>query len=219
MTKELTLEDLSTITGLSLRTLRFYMQEGILEGPDTHGKNARYSQKHLDQLEVIQRLKNLHVPLQEIRHLLNNITPQEITRLRKYQEKLQPTLNEDKSIYAMEPPTYKPGESALGYIRSLENKWNNYQIFSEPRIDLSRSTPPAPASSAISENTPYSQLDNQETWSRIMIEDGIELNVRRPKEFEEQEKLIKLVEYARDLFGNQSKKGDKNEKGATKNQR
>jgi DNA-binding transcriptional MerR regulator len=207
MTKELTLEDLSNITGLSLRTLRFYMQEGILEGPDTHGKNARYSQKHLDQLEVIQRLKNLHVPLQEIRHLLNNITPQEITRLRKYQEKLQPTLNEDKSIYAMEPPAYKPGESALGYIRSLENKWNDHQVYSEPRIDLSRSTPPA--SSAIPESIHYSQFDNQETWSRIVIEDGIELNIRQLIKLEELEKLVKLVEYARDLFGHQSKKGDK----------
>jgi DNA-binding transcriptional MerR regulator len=209
MTKELTLEDLSNITGLTLRTLRFYMQEGILQGPDTHGKNARYSQKHLDQLELIQRLKNLHVPLQEIRHLLNNITPQEITRLRKYQEKLQPTLNEDKSVYAMEPPTYQPSESALGYIRSLENKWSKYQIISEPRIDLSRSTPPSPASSAIPDSIHYSQFDNQETWSRIVIEDGIELNIRQPIELEEQEKLVKLVEYARDLFGHQSKKGDK----------
>ena len=209
MNKEFTLEDLSTITGLTLRTLRFYMQEGILQGPDTHGKNARYSQKHLDQLEVIQRLKNLHVPLQEIRHLLNNITPQEITRLRKYQEKLQPTLNEDKSIYAMEPPTYKPGSSALNYIRSLEKKWNNYQVLSEPNIDLSRNSPPAPASSAIPVNEQYLLFDIQETWSRITIEDGIELNVRQPKEFEEQEKIVKLVEYARDLFEHQSKKGDK----------
>jgi DNA-binding transcriptional MerR regulator len=209
MTKELTLEDLSTITGLTLRTLRFYMQEGILQGPDTRGKNARYSQKHLDQLEVIQRLKNLRVPLQEIRHLVNNITPQEITRLRKYQEKLYSNLNEDKTSYALEPPTYKPGESALDYIRSLENKWNNYQTFSEPRINASRNYPPAPASSAIPENIPYPQFKQQETWTKIIIEDGVELNIRQPKEFEEQEKLVKLVEYARDLFGDQSKKGDK----------
>ena len=209
MTKEFTLEDLSTISGLTLRTLRFYMQEGILQGPDTHGKNARYSQEHLDQLDVIQRLKNLHVPLQEIRHLLNNISPKDLTRLRKYQEKLQPIIKDDKPVYSIEPPTYKPGVNALGYIRSLEKKWNNYQIISEPRIDLSHSTPPAPATSAMPENTQYLQFDNQETWSRIMIDDGIELNIRVPKEFEEQEKIVKLVEYARDLFGDQSNKGDK----------
>jgi DNA-binding transcriptional MerR regulator len=62
MSIDYSLEELAKITGLSLRTLRYYMQEGILQRPDTHGKNARYSQKHLEQLEVIQRLKNLHVP-------------------------------------------------------------------------------------------------------------------------------------------------------------
>ena len=207
MTKELTLEDLSTITGLTLRTLRFYMQEGILQGPDTRGKNARYSQKHLDQLEVIQRLKNLRIPLQEIRHLVNNITPQEIARLRKSQEKPYSNLNEDKTSYVLEPTTYKPGENALDYIRSLENKWNNYQTFSEPRINASRNYPPAPSSSTIPEDIHYPQFKQQETWTKIIIEDGLELNIRQPKEFEEQEKLVQLVEYARDLFGDQLKKG------------
>jgi DNA-binding transcriptional MerR regulator len=48
MTDEFTLEELEKMSGLPIRTLRFYIQEGLLPGPDTRGKFARYSQKHLD---------------------------------------------------------------------------------------------------------------------------------------------------------------------------
>ena len=70
MTDELTLEDLAVQRGLTLRTLRFYRQEGLLPGPDTRGKYARYSQQHLDRLELIRRMKDLRLPLQEIRQLI-----------------------------------------------------------------------------------------------------------------------------------------------------
>ena len=53
----------------------------------------------------------------------------------------------------------------------------------------------------------YQGFERQETWTKITIEDGLEINIRQPKEFEEQEKLEKLVEYAKKLFGDLSKKG------------
>ena len=61
-TAELTIEELANQSGLPLRTLRFYIQEGILQGPDTRGKFARYSQQHLDRIELIRRLKDLRTP-------------------------------------------------------------------------------------------------------------------------------------------------------------
>ena len=48
MNDELTLEDLVNISGLPIRTVRFYIQEGLLPGPDSRGKNARYTEEHLN---------------------------------------------------------------------------------------------------------------------------------------------------------------------------
>jgi len=207
MSKDYSLEDLVKITGLSLRTLRYYIQEGLLQGPDTHGKNARYSQTHLDQLELIQRLKNLHVPLQEIRHLLNNITPQELTRVRQYQEKLRSPVIQEKSIYAEETPVYKADTSALDYIRSLENKWDDIRTLSEPDIAAPGLASPLPSPYPILEDESHERSE-EELWTRVTIEDGLELNIRQPREYEEQEKLALLIEYARKLFGDPSNKGD-----------
>lgn len=78
MTNEFTLDDLVTRSGLTIRTVRFYIQEGLLEGPDTRGRFSLYSQRHLDRLEVIKLLKELRLPLVEIRKLLDSMSPDEI---------------------------------------------------------------------------------------------------------------------------------------------
>ena len=43
----LTLADLSTATGIPGRTIRFYIAQGLLDGPDTAGRTARYSPRHM----------------------------------------------------------------------------------------------------------------------------------------------------------------------------
>jgi len=206
MTNDLTLEDLVRISGLTLRTLRFYIQEGLLQGPDTHGKFSRYSQLHLDRLEMIHRLKNLRFPIKEIRHLLNNMTPEEINQVRRYQDILNPNLNKDVGGNIQESLNAKPGSSALEYIQNLENGRENIQSVtgSPARVPAAPRQPAnVPRSMPIYKNQVHAMTD-QETWKRIVIDEGIELNVREPRDIDEELKVRKLIEYARMLFGKQS---------------
>jgi DNA-binding transcriptional MerR regulator len=206
MTNDLTLEDLAKHSGLPLRTLRFYIQEGILQGPDTHGKYARYSQQHLDRLELIQRFKNLRLPIQEIRHLLNNMTPEEISQIRQFQDVLNPAihLSFSEDINESIPPS--PGSSALDYIHDLERGRENIKPFikylAEDSIFLNqmRSTP-APENIKKRE---AKGVKDQETWKRVVIDEGIEMNIREPMNSEEEEKVKKLIEMAQKLFGENS---------------
>jgi DNA-binding transcriptional MerR regulator len=197
MTKDLTLEDLANASGLSLRTLRFYISEGLLQGPDTHGKFARYSQQHLDRLEMIHRLKNLRLPIKEIRHLLDNMTPDEISQIRKYQEILNPSLTKNKTGDIYESPISEPGSSALEYIQNLENGRKNIQ-------SITRSPATVPPSPPIYKNQAQA-MGGQEIWKRIVIEEGIELNIRGLRDTDEEIKVRKLIEFTRKLFGNHSK--------------
>lgn len=204
MTEDLTLEDLATMTGMTLRTLRYYIQEGILQGPDTRGKNARYSQEHLDRLELIQRLKNLRLPLQEIKQLLNNMTPEEISQIRKYQDILH--LDRKMKYGNIHESFSKPGSSALDYIQNLQRGRENIQSLSisnsSPNDALRR--PEENIQPQLIQKYPSDTKSNQENWRRIVIIEGVELNIREPSGTNLERKINKLIEFARKLFGNQS---------------
>jgi DNA-binding transcriptional MerR regulator len=51
------LEDLARRSGVSVRAIRDYIARDLMRGPDTRGRNARYSDYHLTRLHEIERLK------------------------------------------------------------------------------------------------------------------------------------------------------------------
>ncbi len=76
--REYTLDELSKLADVSPRTVRYYIVEGLLPPPLTTGRNATYSQDHLDRLNAIAALKEMYLPLREIRHRLNTLTSEQM---------------------------------------------------------------------------------------------------------------------------------------------
>lgn len=76
--REFSLGELSEIADVSPRTVRYYIVEGLLPPPLTTGRNATYSQEHLDRLNAIAAMKEMYLPLREIRHRLNTLTPEQM---------------------------------------------------------------------------------------------------------------------------------------------
>jgi DNA-binding transcriptional MerR regulator len=72
------LDELTSLADVTTRTVRYYITEGLLPPPATIGRNARYTQEHLDRLRLIARLKEEFLPLKEIRTRLQSMTPEEI---------------------------------------------------------------------------------------------------------------------------------------------
>lgn len=209
MTEDLTLEDLATRSNLTLRTLRFYIQEGILPGPDTHGKNARYSHEHLDRLELIQRLKDLRLPLQEIKQILDNSTPEEISKVRQYQDLLQLTTRRPRSNRSNKVAAAGTPSDALDYIRSLELGRQNVRVLMESKVEFANSMPSPKELSDQKYLLADQTSPGEETWTRIALADGIELNIRTPIGKAERQKITKLIALARSLFRNQNKREEK----------
>lgn len=71
----LTLQELSTETGVEPRTIRSYVEKGVIPGPDSLGRGARYSRETLDRLKVLQLLRdaNRDLTLDQIRVLMQRI--------------------------------------------------------------------------------------------------------------------------------------------------
>src|SRR5450759_3344902 len=103
MPTEYTLSDLVKLTGVSARTVRFYIAQGLLASPTQQGPSSRYSEAHVDRLRRIRKLQAAHVPLAEIRRQLGALPEDQLATMA---ERLPP---------ASEPP---PG-SALDYIQDV----------------------------------------------------------------------------------------------------
>lgn len=57
------IEDLVRLTGLTRRTIRFYVQKGLLKGPEGEKRGAYYTTEHLEELLRIKRLREKHACL------------------------------------------------------------------------------------------------------------------------------------------------------------
>ena len=67
-----TLNELADLVDIRPRTIRSYIQQDLLRGPDSMGRNARYSDYHRKRLEAIKALRDDYaLPLDEIRRLVN----------------------------------------------------------------------------------------------------------------------------------------------------
>jgi len=58
--------------GVTPRTVRYYVAEGLLPPPSGRGQRRAYGQSHLERLETIRRLKEQYLPLHEIRRRLTD---------------------------------------------------------------------------------------------------------------------------------------------------
>jgi DNA-binding transcriptional MerR regulator len=69
-TKTFSIDELCTLTALPKRTVRYYMQIGLVDRPDGETRAARYGQRHLEQLLAIRRWSQDGLSLERIRALL-----------------------------------------------------------------------------------------------------------------------------------------------------
>ena len=67
---EHTLEQLSTLTDIPARTVRYYIQQGLVDRPTGSRKTARYSETHVEQLLTIKKWQSAGLSLDAIQRIL-----------------------------------------------------------------------------------------------------------------------------------------------------
>ena len=107
------LHDLSEATGIEARTIRSYIQLGLLRGPDGAGRAASYGPYHLERLKAIVVLKDLDgLSLSEIR--------------RRFLAASEDEVSTAAARFAGRPASFGKDDgrdSTLAYVRQLRRKW------------------------------------------------------------------------------------------------
>ena len=122
---EYSLQDLVDLAGVTPRTIRYYIVQGLLPSPGKAGPGAIYTDGHLNRLRLIKRLQREHLPLAEIR-----------SRLAALDDATVATLVET-------PASEPPAGSAIDYIRSvLEGDRSPDAALWNPTVTASSSSSP-----------------------------------------------------------------------------
>lgn len=77
------IDELAAEAGVSPRTVRYYVQRGLLPAPEFRGKDTVYGRDHLLRLQAIKRLQQQHMPLDEIQVRLQSASDVELLRIAK----------------------------------------------------------------------------------------------------------------------------------------
>src|SRR5206468_3422265 len=83
----LTIDELAQQAGVSVRTVRYYISQGLLPGPAARGRAATYADDHLDRLRLIRRLAVQRVPLAEQRARLAQLSSTEVRDLLRQEDR------------------------------------------------------------------------------------------------------------------------------------
>ena len=167
----LDLAELADQAGVSQRTVRYYVQQGLLPSPESRGPATRYEREHLDRLRLIRRLQREHLPLAEIRRRLEQLGAHEI-----------------RELLAREPD--RPRSSAKDYIRKVLSG-------PAPRLEEPPALFHAEAAMRAKRRAPRS---DRSQWERIGLASDVELHIRRPLTREQNRQVERLLEAARDIF-------------------
>jgi DNA-binding transcriptional MerR regulator len=174
-----TLTELTGLAGVTPRTVRYYLAQGLLSSAGTPGPGAKYGDGHLARLRLIRRLQKEHLPLAEIRERLAGLDDSSIARL----------ANEES------PADARPADSALDYIRRVLEPASARAFMSAPPPPAfappMRDDPPAP---------PGPPRVERAQWERIAIGPDVEIHVRRPLARLRTRQVDRLVSIARELL-------------------
>lgn len=124
--REYTLDELSKLANVTPRTVRYYIAEDILPPPIVGGRNATYSQEHLDRLIAIGAMKDMYLPLREIRHRLNTLTPEQM-RDSDYLATLSQAVAMDRAMHRRgrghgRSARNEMADSAAEYLDNVEDR-------------------------------------------------------------------------------------------------
>lgn len=191
------ISELAEITGVSTRTIRYYIEEGLLPQPETRGKYAIFSQEYVDRLRLIKTLKKTFLPLKEIKLRLDKLSAEQVHQL-AHQFELHPGQDFARL------DTYANLDTSVSSETTVHEGKADYLVRGTRNTSPSSThTPPSSAA-----KIPASQAErvralpkpDEESWTRVTLLPGMELWIREEAQQKDRVKIQQLILYARDLF-------------------
>lgn len=165
------LKNLADATGIEERTVRSYIERGLLPGAHARGRAATYSKEHLSRLRVIQSLRRArpNIGLSEIRIFLQNLSPEQIDRLAAGEISAAPRVI-DASIRPAGGDSQDAADDDNEVPRTIDWEVSAAKLTGAERlVGLLRE---------VSGFTPSALTSKVEGWQRIAVTPDVELSVR-----------------------------------------
>jgi DNA-binding transcriptional MerR regulator len=179
------LNDLAEATGFEARTIRSYIERGLLPAAEARGRGASYCAEHLSRLRAIQILRRArpNIQLNEIRLFLQQMSPQQISdfcsgSLRATATALAETIDEAEEPEALrvvgqflKPDMYlvadndEPARTEDTKPTLPPGELTGPERLLQALHKIARPGPPPPAQKLVA-------------WVRVPITDDVELAVR-----------------------------------------
>ncbi|MFC2145627.1 MerR family transcriptional regulator [Actinomycetota bacterium] len=186
--KKYTIDDLSELTGYSRRTIRYYIQEGLLDPPAGRGKGGFYFGHHLSQLQLIKQLQDKKMSLSSISKYMNR---DHEPRKKFYDEYKNSSLN-----YEMSEKAFPAAEQRVKNMKmkmGKSPKKERLEVY-EKKVYEEDSMP----NKGFYAPSPESPRD---VWIKYEISPGLEINIKRDIEEKQKRKIDDIIRVAREILG------------------
>lgn len=187
MTKDgVTINELSKMAQVTVRTIRFYTDEGVLDEPAGRDRFARYTLRHYLQLCAAKHLKDRYLPLRVIRDQMASLNDQELERLagpvppevaKRFAEVDSADVVSSHVLAAVEVSEQVHNVNAPSILRSAPMAMMAETLFDTDDVTMAYSTPDSfLRKSDDSARRPVASVGD--VWHRIVISPSMELHVR-----------------------------------------
>jgi DNA-binding transcriptional MerR regulator len=192
-----TIDELAEQVGVSVRTIRFYIAEGLLPGADSRGRGPSYTEEHLLRLRLARRLVDQHVPLADVRDRLAGLSVDDLRALlaeadqralrrrsaspKAYLSELLAQAHDARTRPPAQPPPGQPParspaqSSPVAPPRAAQRAVRAVAAGAAPTLEHAQAAiPPA-------------------TWRHFRLADGVELHVRADAEHQQSPLIRRLL--------------------------
>lgn len=186
--RQYTLQELADSAGVSIRTIRYYIGEGLLPGPVGAGPQSHYTESHAIRLQAVSLLKDRYLPLREIRRQLAGLDDVEVMQLIDELGGWPVELLEragPPQPAAASPISLQVSEAPVPYdaVEYIDN------ALGAPHRGRPLQRTPEPGRSPV--------RAHDEAWRRIEVAEGVELLVRDDIYRRKRDRIDWLIEWAR----------------------
>jgi DNA-binding transcriptional MerR regulator len=173
------ISELAHKAGVSVRTIRYYISEGLLPSPQVRGRYSVYEEEYIERIQLIKRLKEAFLPIKEIRKKLET-----------------QTLEAIEEFLANYASTSGPSNDALDYISSVLNEEQPMPMM---HAKMSAPAPAAPSASWKSSTSRrmLSESRNEPDgtmWKRFEVARGVELLISEDVYLQSGQDMLEWIE-------------------------
>jgi len=202
------LRELARLVGVEPRTIRSYIQQAVIPGPDQRGRNARYGAIHLDRLRAVVFLRNQRgLSLPAIRRVLQSLSEAKIREIPSGQRVYDPSAGSGalllEAARLLTTPSGRVAEGVGRYGNALTKRRRRFVARQGSSPSRTRATAfdgllGHLRAAAHANSVP--RVARAQYWVHIAITPDVELNVRNVAGAEALGALVRIADHVRYLL-------------------